>query len=165
MPWSPHGIHPQRRPRAGPGASRRARARLGLALPLLVVLVEALAALRAEAAREDHAAEERRRRHVRLAELVEEDLRDVEVDVEAGVVEQLERSHRVAEPELHRLVDVFLRRHTLLERADRTEEVGDHEAVHDETGRVLADDRDLPDLRHEFAQRADGLGARRASLY
>src|SRR3989442_11581890 len=129
MPWSPHGIPPRRRPRPRPGGSRRARARLGLALPLVVVLVEALAALRAEAAREDHAAEERRRRHVRVAELVEEDLRDVEVDVEAGVVEQLERSHRVAEPELHRLVDVLLCGDALLERANRTEEIGDHEAV------------------------------------
>src|SRR5439155_164062 len=78
-----------------------------LALPLFVVLVEALAGLHAELAREVHALEQRGRRPPRIAELVEEHVRDVVVDVHAGVVDELERSHRMAQPELHRLVDVL----------------------------------------------------------
>src|SRR5205814_10027834 len=108
--WSPTGS----RAWALPGLHERLR----LAIALLVVLVEAAAALRSEPAGEEHPPEQRRRGHARIAELVEEHVRDVVVDVHAGVVDELERSHRIAEPELHRLIDVLLRRDADLQHAN-----------------------------------------------
>src|SRR5207302_8644643 len=70
------------------------------------------------------------RGHVRLLELVEEDVRDVVVDVHTRVVDELERPHRIAEPELHRVVDVLLGRHTELEHPDGAEKVGDRSEEH-----------------------------------
>src|SRR5207247_2543137 len=100
-PRAPTTRRPFARPRSHEG--------LGLALSLLVVVVEALAALGPEPAGEEHAAQQWRCRHARVFEFLEEDVRDVIVDVQAGVVDELEWTHRVAEPELHRLIDVLLR--------------------------------------------------------
>src|SRR2546425_6670580 len=68
------------------------------------VVVEALAALAAVQAGEDHAFEERGRRVAALAVLGEHDLGDLVGRVEPHEVEQRERAHWVAAPELHRLV-------------------------------------------------------------
>src|SRR5438270_456335 len=92
---------PTPRPSPCPGAGR-----LRLSLPLLVVLVEALARLHAEVTREIHPLQERRGRPFRFLEFLEEHVRDVIVDIHSGVVDELEWTHRMAQPELHGLVDV-----------------------------------------------------------
>ena len=63
---------------------------------LLLIIVEPLTAFPAEVPGRDHPPQERRRRHGRIFELVVEDVRDVEIDVEPCVVEELERAHRMA---------------------------------------------------------------------
>src|SRR2546426_6631040 len=108
-----------------------------LSLSTLVVLIETPSRLHAEIPREDHPLEERRRSPRGIAELLEECVRHVQADVEPGVVDELERSHRVAQAELHRLVDVLGGRDALLERADRPEHDRDHPPAHDEPPRVL----------------------------
>src|SRR5438046_10678529 len=105
-------------PTPPPCGARSALDRLRFALPLLVVLVEALPGLRSELACEEHPPQQWRRRHVRLLELVEEDARDVVVDAHAGVVDELEGSHRVTETELNRVVAVLLGRDAELEHAE-----------------------------------------------
>ena len=114
-----------------------------------------MADLRAKASGEHHALQEHGRGHTRILELIVEAVGDVQVDIEAGVVEELERSHPVGEAELHGGVDLLHRRDALLERADRAEEVGDHQPVHDEAGRVLADDTGLAEGGDELAERGD----------
>src|SRR6266550_3484257 len=111
--------------RADRFAPRGKAARRSFLLALLVVLVETAAGLHTEAAGEHHALEERGWRDARVLELVEEDVGHMQVDVEAGVVDELERAHRVPEPELHRRVDLLDRRHALLECPDGPEEVRD----------------------------------------
>src|SRR3989442_6901662 len=70
------------------------------------VVVEALAALAAVQAGEDHAFEERGRRVAALAVLGEHDLGDLVGRVEPNEHEQHERADWAAPPELHRLLDV-----------------------------------------------------------
>src|SRR3981081_1123897 len=82
-------------PTSRPSRSPRSRGRLRLALPVLVVFVEALAGLHAQVTRQDHALEKRRWSPRRIPELVKERVRDVQVDVETGVVDELEGTHRV----------------------------------------------------------------------
>src|SRR5213593_1266851 len=124
-----------------------------LALSALVVLIETPSRLHAETTREDHPLEERWRSPRRVAELLEERVRHVQVDVESGVVDELERSHWMAQPQLDRLIDVLGGRDALLERADRLEHDRDHQPVHDEPRRVLAEDRSVTEAGHERAQR------------
>src|SRR3977135_81644 len=132
--------------------SPRSRGRLRLALPVLVLFVKALARLHAQVTRQDHALEEWGRSPGRIAELVEERVRDVQVYVKTGVVDELEGPHRVPRAELHGLVDVLRRSDALFERADRLEHDRDHQTVDDEARRVLADDRRVTQARDERAQ-------------
>src|SRR5881396_3737606 len=108
MDRSPGRTRPRRyaqRPRwpptSRPSTAPRSRVRLRLAFPVLVVFVEALARLHTQVPGEHHALQERRRCPRGVAELVEERVRDVQIDVEPGVVDELERPHRVAQAELH----------------------------------------------------------------
>src|SRR5690349_10139043 len=109
------------------------------------VVVEAAARLPAEVAGKDHALQERRGREARLPELLAQDVRGGIGGIEADEVEEVERPERIAAGELHAVVDGLLRREPRLVDADGVEDVGDEEAVHDETGGVLRDDRRLPD--------------------
>src|SRR5262245_17929404 len=82
---------------------------LGIALFSWVV-VETLAGLPAKVPRHHHALEEGWRGEARFPELVEHHLGDEQRRVQSDQVEERERPHRVAAPELHRLVDVFFGR-------------------------------------------------------
>src|SRR5215203_745945 len=70
------------------------------------VRVEAAPGLLAQMPRLDQVHEHLRRRVVLRADAVVQDLHDVEADVEADEVGQLERAHRVVEPDLRAGVDV-----------------------------------------------------------
>src|SRR5688500_11509824 len=70
------------------------------------IVVKAFAALSSVHPGEHHALEEGRRRVALLAVLLEHDLRDVVGGVEPHEIEQRQRAHRIAAPELHGLVDV-----------------------------------------------------------
>src|SRR5437867_2845704 len=133
-------------------------------LSTLVVLIETPSRLHAETTREDHPLEERRRSPRGVTELLEERVRHVQVDVESGVVDELERSHGVPQAELHRVVDILGGRDALLERADRLEHDRDHQPVHDEPRRVLADDGRVTEAGYERAQRLHRGVARRDRL-
>src|SRR5687768_7443576 len=74
------------------------------------VVVESLAALPPVHARQDHALEQRRGSITPLAILGEHDLRDLVCRVQPDEVEKRERTHWMAGPELHPLVDIVDRR-------------------------------------------------------
>ena len=76
--------------------------------------VEPASGLLAEVARGDEVLEHPRRREVRLAEPLVEHPHDAEADVEADEVGELERAHRVVEPDARAGVDVLGRADPLL---------------------------------------------------
>ena len=113
----------------------------------LVIFKESSPRLPPESSRQNQPLQERGRRETGLTILGEHDLGDRVDRVEADVVEQLERAHRVRAPELHAGVDVLERADALLVRADRVEEVRHEEAVHDEARVVPAGDGLLAERR------------------
>src|ERR1051325_158425 len=110
-------------------------------------VVEAAARLPAVPARDHHALQERRGREARLLELVEHDLADVVRGVEADVVGEEQRPHRIAAAELHGVVDVVATGEPLLVDADRVEHVGHEQAIHHDPVGLAAIHHGLPE-RH-----------------
>src|SRR5688572_12358307 len=120
----------------------------------LVVFVDALAGLAAQAARLDVLHHEVVRA-IALAQRLVQDGEDRQPRVESDQVDELERAHRMVEAQLERLVDVARAGHALLEHAERL--VAD-ERVHprgDETGRLAHDHRLLAHAHADHAHRLD----------
>ncbi len=118
--------------------------------------VEALARLLAEVAGFDELEEHLRRAELVAAEAVVEHAHDAEADVEADEVGELERPHRVVEPDPGAGVDVLGGADALLVGAHRLGEERHQDPVDDEAGPVGRDD-DL--LAESCAEVADcGLG-------
>src|SRR5947199_600949 len=101
------------------------------------IVVEALAALPASHPGQDHSFEERRWGVTLLAVLGEHDLGDLVGRIQPDEVEQSERPHWIAAPELHRLVDIRHAPHAALYRPDRVEQIRDEQQIDDEAGGVL----------------------------
>src|SRR5262245_28592213 len=106
-----------------------------------VVIVDAAAGLPAQAPGLDVLHHEVVRA-IALAQRLVQELEDRQPRVEPDQIDELERPHRVVEPELERLVDVACAGHTLLEHAERL--VAD-ERVHPrgDEARCLAHDHRL----------------------
>src|SRR5690606_14991193 len=158
------GIHPSVARPPGPGRPGRgtAASRAGDAVAPArdagpsAVVVEALARLPPQVAGRHHAAQQRDRRVVRVAELLVERVEDGDRRVEAHEVEQGQRPHREVAAALHGRVDVVAAGGAVLEHPHRVVEVGEEEGVDDEPGPVLDDDRVLAAGLGE----GDGLGHR-----
>src|SRR5215467_15874185 len=112
------------------------------------IVVEAAAALAAEAARHDHPLEERRRGVARLAEFLEHHLGHEHGGVETDQVQQGEGPHRIAATELHGLIDVLQRGEAAFVDTDGIEEIRHEQPVDDEGGGVLREDGHLPHCLH-----------------
>ena len=84
---------------------------------------------------------------------------DAEADVEADEVGQLERPHRVVEPDPRTGVDVLGRPDALLERPHRLGEERHEDPVDDEPGPVGRHDHLLAELARQLADRLDRLVA------
>ena len=82
-------------------------------------------------------------------------LGDAQAHVEADEVGELERPHRVAVAELHRLVDVLGARDALLDHADRLEPEDEAQAARREARRVLHDDHGLAHALADAPRRVD----------
>src|SRR5262249_9727591 len=108
--------------------------------PRLLPYVEALAGLLPQLPLGDFPPQELRRPE-RRAELALEVLGDGQADVQPDEVAELERAHRVAVAELHRLVDVLRARDPLLHHADRLEADEDAETARREPRRIAHHDR------------------------
>ncbi len=129
------------------GASAARRHRLdrvrvvGAVWPLAVVVIAA-ARLSAQPAGRHHPRLDRVRLPARFVEaLFPERLRDLEVDVHADKVHQLERPHPEAAADSHDAVDLVVRGDPLAEQPDRFEHEGASDAVGDEADRVGGADR------------------------
>src|SRR5580765_9868 len=99
------------------------------------VLVHPATALPAQPAG-GHVLLDQRTRPELLAERPVQEAKDAEARVEPDQVHELERSHRVVQSQLQRLVDVGCARHALLQHVERL--VADHgiDAAGDEAGRL-----------------------------
>src|SRR5712664_695593 len=86
---------------------------------------------------------------LRLLELLVQVFRDREPDVEAHVIGELERAHRVVVSQLHRFVDVFRRGDPALEHPHRLEAEGQTQPAGREPRRVLHHDRLLVESPRE----------------
>ena len=124
----------------------------------LGVDAEASPGLAAEVAGRHQVLEQRGRREARLAELEVQGALDRQRHVETDDVEQLERTHRLAAADLHRVVDVVGSRVVRLEHLDRVVEVREQQCVDDEACAVAAGDRVLADPLAQRAHRVDDLG-------
>ena len=114
----------------------------GSRVAALAVVVVAAAALAAEPAFGDQLLLDRARPPaLRLAALVEEGAGDLEVDVEADQVDQLERAHPEAAAEADDAVDRRRVGDAVAEHPQRLQREGAGEAVGDEAGAVLGADR------------------------
>src|SRR5262245_922411 len=123
----------------------RSRTRATTASPA----VEALPRLLAELALRDHVAHQLGDFEARVVEFLPEVVGDRHAHVEADQIGELERAHRVAVAEFHRLVDVLGRRDPCLDHADRFEAEADAEARTGEARRVDDEDRLLAEVARE----------------
>ena len=98
-----------------------------------LVRKEPLPGLSPQTPGEHHPLQERRRRVRWVAKLLEHDVRNVVRRIQTDEVRKLERSHRVSAAERHALVDVLERSEPVLVRAHRIQQVGNEQAVRDET--------------------------------
>jgi len=137
------------------------RRRLGILIPVwpCCVVVVTASRLAAEPPGGDHPRCDRRRTPARLAEaLLVERAGDVEADVEADEVHQLERPHPKATAEAADLVDLRDRRDPLLQQLQRLEAERAVAAIDEEAGAVGGGD-------HILAHRlAGGAGERQRAL-
>ncbi len=79
-------------------------------------------------------------------------MRDVVGRVEADEIEQRERPHGIAAAELHSVVDVLDRSHTLFVGADSVEQIRHQQPVHDESGFVAGAQGHFADLLSELVR-------------
>src|ERR1044071_7895931 len=132
-----------------------------LLLALRVVLVEPAGALLAQPAGGDVLAQQRARPVLVVAELAVQHLGDRQAGVEADQVGQLERAHRMVEPEADAGVDVGGRAEALVEPVAGLVEQRDQHPVDDEARDVAGADRGLAEA---LGERDDGVVGRLAGL-
>src|SRR5262245_29895492 len=90
-----------------------------LVLGFLGVVVKTSSRLPAVETCQHHSLQQRWRGEALLAKFVEHDFGDVIRRVEADEISQRKRSHRIATPELHCVIDVHDRSNTFLQRSNR----------------------------------------------
>ena len=101
-------------------------------------------------ARQHQPLQQRRRSESFLTEFFEHDIRDVVGRFQPHEIEQRKRSHRIAAPEFHALVDVFDIAHTFLESADGVEQIRNEQSIHYESRSIGSADGNFSQAGREF---------------
>src|SRR5437667_1440908 len=135
--WPSRSISPAWAGRSATCSSEASPAEAGLAAR---VGVEPAPGLLAQVSLVDEPDEDIRRRKVGLSEVLVQDPHDPKADVEPDEVGQLERSHRMVEPDPRPRVDVAGRTDPLLVGPHGLAEEGHEDPVDDEAGSIRRDD-------------------------
>src|SRR5581483_6466374 len=100
-----------------------------------------------------------------LFEFIEHHVGYVVGGVKSNKIQKRERPHGITATKLHGIVDIRNRANTLFVSADRVQQVGDEEPVHDEPGFVTRPDGNLAQFPAKFGSRLVNVGSCRNSFY